>query len=133
MASNRKTSLLIAAIVALAFGALTVLSGGRTLFGGAEARAAMGDAVPFVLWFNFMAGFAYVVAGIGLIRRQRWAVWLSFVILAATVLVLLAFAVHVLQGGAYEMRTVGAMILRAVVWVFISIVAARTILRNMKG
>ena len=133
MASNRKTSLLIAAIVALAFGALTVLSGGRTLFGGAEARAAMGDAVPFVLWFNFMAGFAYVVAGIGLIRRQRWGVWLSFVILAATVLVLLAFAVHVLQGGAYEMRTVGAMILRAVVWVFISIVAARTILRNMKG
>ncbi|MBT4905978.1 MAG: hypothetical protein HOK98_07230 [Rhodospirillaceae bacterium] len=133
MATNRKTGLLIAAIVALAFGALTVLSGGRALFGAAEARAAMGDAVPFVLWFNFMAGFAYVVAGIGLIRRQRWAVWLSFVILAATVLVLLAFAAHVLQGGAYEMRTVGAMILRAVVWVFISIVAARTILRTMKG
>ncbi|MBT7362421.1 MAG: hypothetical protein HN813_10605 [Rhodospirillaceae bacterium] len=133
MATNRKTGLLIAAIVALAFGALTVLSGGRALFGAAEARAAMGDAVPFVLWFNFMAGFAYVVAGIGLIRRQRWAVWLSFVILAATDLVLLAFAAHVLQGGAYEMRTVGAMILRAVVWVFISIVAARTILRTMKG
>ena len=133
MATNRKAGLLIAAIVALAFGALTVLSGGRALFGAAEARAAMGDAVPFVLWFNFMAGFAYVVAGIGLIRRQRWAVWLSFVILAATVLVLLAFAAHVLQGGAYEMRTVGAMILRAVVWVFISIVAARTILRTMKG
>ena len=133
MATNRKTGLLIAAIVALAFGALTVLSGGRALFGAAEARAAMGDAVPFVLWFNFMAGFAYVVAGIGLIRRQRWAVWLSFVILAATVLVLLAFAAHVLQGGAYEMRTVVARILRAVVWVFISIVAARTILRTMKG
>ena len=133
MATNRKTGLLIAAIVALAFGALTVLSGGRALFGAAEARAAMGDAGPFVLWFNFMAGFAYVVAGIGLIRRQRWAVWLSFVILAATVLVLLAFAAHVLQGGAYEMRTVGAMILRAVVWVFISIVAARPILRTMKG
>ena len=53
MTSKRNTGLLIAAIVALLFGALTILSGGRTLFGGLEARAAMGDAVPFVLWFNF--------------------------------------------------------------------------------
>lgn len=49
MASKRNTSLMVAAIVALAFGALTVLSGGRALFGSAEAQAAVGNAVPFVL------------------------------------------------------------------------------------
>ena len=51
-----------AAIVAIVFGALTIISGGRALFGGVD----MGAVVPFVLWFNFLAGFAYVAAGLGL-------------------------------------------------------------------
>ena len=58
MPGQRKTDLWIAAIVAIVFGVLTVVSGGRALFAGAEARAAVGNAVPFVLWFNFLAGFA---------------------------------------------------------------------------
>ena len=127
MASNRNTSLRVAAIVALAFGALTVLSGGRALFGSAEAQAAVGNAVPFVLWFNFLAGFAYIVAGIGLYLRHAPAVWISIGIFASTALVALALAVHMMQGGAFEMRTVGAMILRTGVWVGISVVAWRQI------
>ena len=113
---NRRWGILIAAIVVTLFGLLTVLSGGRALFGGLEARAAVGDAVPFVLWFNFLAGFAYVAAGIGLILQTNWATKLSIAILVATVLVMIAFGVHVLLGGAYEMRTVWAMSLRTVVW-----------------
>ncbi len=53
-------------LVAVAFGLLTIKEGGTILFGGEAARAAAGNYVPFVLWFNFLAGFAYVVAGIGL-------------------------------------------------------------------
>ncbi|WP_170763253.1 hypothetical protein [Ruegeria lacuscaerulensis] len=113
----------IAASVAIVFGALTVFAGGRALFGSEEARAAVGNAVPFVLWFNFLAGFAYVVAGIGLFLRHRPAVWISIGILVATVLVFLAFGAHVLQGNAYEMRTIGAMTLRTGVWSVISVVA----------
>ncbi|EKE68207.1 MULTISPECIES: hypothetical protein [Roseobacteraceae] len=113
---NRRWDILIAAVVVTLFGLLTVLSGGRALFGGLEARAAVGDAVPFVLWFNFLAGFAYVAAGIGLILQTNWATKLSIAILVATVLVMIAFGVHVLLGGAYEMRTVWAMSLRTVVW-----------------
>ena len=123
-------ALIIAAIVAILFGALTVLSGGRALFGGAEARAAVGNAVPFVLWFNFMAGFAYIAAGIALFLRRRAAVVLSLGILAATVLVFLAFGIHVMLGNAYEMRTVGAMILRTCVWAVLSVVALRTVGRS---
>ena len=62
------------AVVAVLFGLLTVFSGGRTLFGGEGARLAAGAIVPFVLWFNFVAGFAYVVCGLGLWKRQRWSV-----------------------------------------------------------
>ena len=98
----------IAAFVAIAFGALTLVSGGRALFGGAD----MGNVVMFVLWFNFLAGFAYILAGIGLWQARPWGATLSLAILAATLLVFAAFGVHVLRSGAYETRTLGAMILR---------------------
>jgi hypothetical protein len=133
MTSNRNTSLTIAAFVALIFGALTVFSGGRALFGDAQAQAAVGNAVGFVLWFNFLAGFAYILAGIGLFLRHRPAVWISLGILASTALVGVVFGIHVLQGGAFEMRTVGAMILRTGVWAVISVVALRHIAKPSVG
>jgi len=112
-------TLRIAGGVAIAFGVLTVFSGGRTLLGSAD----MGAVVPFVLWFNTMAGLAYVVAGLGLWQGRRWAWPLSFVIFAATLLVFAAFGLHVAKGGAFEMRTVYAMALRSAVWGWIAWVA----------
>ena len=126
-ANSGSRAVTIAAVVAIAFGVLSVFSGGRALFGGEAARAAIGDAVPFVLWFNFLAGFAYIVAGIGLFLRHQPAVWVSVGILVSTALVMLVFGVHVMQGGAYEMRTAGAMILRTGVWAVISVIAVRGI------
>lgn len=106
--------------IAVAFGIATILSGGRVLFGGEAARASAGAYVSFVLWFNFAAGFAYVVAGAGLLLWRPWAARLSLAIAAATVAVAIAFAIHVLGGGAFEMRTVGAMALRGAVWIIIA-------------
>jgi hypothetical protein len=133
MARTRNNSLNAAAIVALVFGALTVFSGGRALFGGAEAQAAVGNAVDFVLWFNFLAGFAYMLAGVGLFLQHRPAVWISLGILTSTALVGIAFGVHMLQGGAFESRTVGAMILRTAVWAVISVVAFRHIAKPRRS
>lgn len=116
---------LAAAIVAVLFGAVTILSGGRALFGGIEARAALGDIVPFVLWFNFIAGFSYVGAGIGLFLWKRWASYLAALIAIGTVAVFAALAIHMAAGGAYEPRTVGAMVLRAGVWVVLALMAYR--------
>ena len=109
----------IAAVIALAFGLLTILSGGRALFGGAD----MGAVVGFVLIFNFVAGFAYVLAGIGLWRGARWAPGLSVAILIATLVVFAAFGWHVISGRPYEARTMGATTLRTVVWAAISAIA----------
>ena len=109
----------IAGGVAIAFGVLTIFSGGRTLLGSAD----MGAVVPFVLWFNTLAGLAYVVAGLGLWQGRRWAWPLSFAIFAATLLVFAAFGLHVARGGAFEMRTVYAMALRSAVWGWIAWVA----------
>jgi hypothetical protein len=81
--------------------------------------------VPFVLWFNFLAGFAYVGAAVGLARGRRWAALLSLAIAAATALAFLALGAHVLGGGAFEQRTVAAMTLRTGVWAAIAASACR--------
>jgi hypothetical protein len=111
----------VAALVAIVFGVMTIISGGQALFGGAD----MGAVVPFVLMFNFAAGFAYVLAGAGLWRGTRWAPALSAGIALATAVVFAAFLWHVWQGWAYEARTMGAMILRTGVWIAITAAAIR--------
>jgi hypothetical protein len=118
---------MVAAGVAVVFGILTIVSGGRALFGGAEAQAAVGDAVPFVLWFNFLSGFVYVLAGTGIAMGRRWAVTLSIGLAVAIAVVFALLGLHVYQGAAFEMRTVGAMTLRLLVWVAIAAVASRHI------
>lgn len=126
MAGNptvRRRWLLAASLVAVAFGLLTLKEGGTVLFGGREAHAAAGRVVPFVLWFNFAAGFAYVAAGVGLWLQRRWALWLAIAIAASTATVFAAFGVHVLGGGAHETRTVVAMTLRTLVWAALAVIA----------
>ena len=115
-------------LVAIGFGLMTVQAGGTVLFGNDAARSAAGHYVPFVLWFNFLAGFAYVVAGVGLWLERRWAAWLALVVAAATALVFAAFGVHVLAGGEYELRTVAAMSLRTLVWAVIALIARRRLM-----
>jgi len=63
----------IAGGFALLFGALTVVSGGFVLFGGQTAMQLAGNVVRFVVWFNFLAGAAYMAVGIGMFLRKRWA------------------------------------------------------------
>ena len=107
------------------FGGLTILSGGLVMFGGEAAQVAGGDAVPFVLWFNFLSGFVYVVAGVGIAKRQRWATMLAIALAVAIAVVFALFGLHVFRGAAFEMRTVGAMALRLLVWIAIAIIATR--------
>ena len=117
-------------LVAVGFGLLTIREGGATLFGGEAAQSSAGGYVPFVLWFNFLAGFAYVAAGTGLWHWQRWAAWLAVVIAAATAFVFAAFGAHVHAGGAFEMRTVIAMSFRTLVWVAIAAISWRSLSRG---
>ncbi len=126
----RGLSIRVISLIAIAFGLLTIKEGGTILFGDATARAAAGHYVPFVLWFNFLAGFAYVVAGVGLWLRQRWAVWLAAAIALATAVTFVAFGMHVASGGAYEQRTMIAMSARTLVWIAIAAIAWRGLMRT---
>jgi hypothetical protein len=104
------------ATIALVFSLLTISSGGQVIFGSDQARSAAGNYMPFIVWFNFVAGFAYVVAGIGLATVQVWAGRLALVIAIATALAFLIFGIFAITGTPYELRTVGAMTLRTGLW-----------------
>ena len=121
--SGRAIWMRVISLIAIGFGLLTLQEGGAVLFVDGVARQAAGHYVPFVLWFNFLAGFTYIVAGVGLWMRWRWAMWLAVAIAVASALVFLAFGVHVYLGGAWERRTVIAMTLRTLVWAGIATMA----------
>jgi hypothetical protein len=107
-----------AALIAVVFGAATIFSGGRVLF--ADGAAGAGDYLPYIVWFNFLAGFAYIAAGIGLWLRKPWAAGMSLALALLTALFFAALGGHIAAGAAYEMRTVAAMALRTVLWVAIA-------------
>lgn len=125
--SGRPRWAIAAGILAVVFGVATVFEGGSMLFGRPEIRASAGNIVPFVLWFNFIAGFAYLMAGLGLLLWKRWAAQLSVGIAVTTLTVFAAFGVHVALDGAFEPRTVGAMLLRSMVWLAIAVFSCRAL------
>ena len=109
-------------LIAVVFGLVTIKAGGMVLFTEGEAHQAAGDYVLFVLWFNFLAGFAYITAGIGLWLQRSWTVLLAMLIAVFTLLVFIALGVHIYSAGAYEMRTVGAMSMRSITWMGIALI-----------
>jgi len=131
--AKRSMGTWIVTAVAVAFGLLTIKAGGAVLFIGGEYRQQAGNYVPFVLWFNFLAGFAYLVAGIGLWKRQRWAAWLAIMIVAASVLVFVLLGLHINNGGSYEVRTVIAMGARCSIWAIIALFSYWTMLRKYRS
>jgi hypothetical protein len=102
--------------VIIIFGALTVISGGKSLF--IESR---GEIVPLVLWFNFIAGFLYLIAGISVFKLKTCVKKLAIVLATLNVFVLLYLVNHIIQGGLYENKTLVAMSFRTAFWVFFAI------------
>ncbi len=120
-----------AALFAGLFGVATIVAAGSVLFG----KPAGGDPdamVPFVVWFNFAAGFVYVAAAFGLALARRWSIALALALALATAAVFTAFGLYVAAGGALHTRTVYALGLRTCVWVGITLLAA-WLLRRRPG
>ena len=116
MKTSRSVGTWVVSIIAIIFGLLTLKSGGEVLFIDGAGREAAGNYVPYVLWFNFLMGALYIVAGIGLWLQKTWAVWLSVFIAITTLIVFSLLGINIFLGGLFEQRTVGAMILRSGVW-----------------
>ncbi|QFT01541.1 hypothetical protein FIV06_29190 (plasmid) [Labrenzia sp. THAF191b] len=123
------SGLRMAGAAAAVFGVMTVVSGGTVLFGGDQLSRLAGNVVSFVLWFNFLAGFAYAMTGLGLWFARGWARWMAIAILIGTAIVLCAFLVYVSQGGPHETRTLVALIFRTGFWAIVTSTALRAVIR----
>lgn len=130
VAKRRRALLRVLGVVGILFGLMTLREGGAVLFVDGAAREAAGDYVPFVLWFNFLAGFVYIAAGLGLWLGQAWGTRVALGIAVATFMVFGALGVYIASGGAFETRTVVAMTLRSTIWLIISFVAWRLLVRS---
>ena len=133
MKPDRSIGIWIMTAIAMAFGLLTIKSGGSVLFVDGIAREEAGNYVPFVLWFNFLAGFAYLLAAAGLFMRKNWAAWISIFIAVSTIVVFVLLGLHILNDGLYEVRTVVAKSLRTAVWTLIATFAYSKIIRRTDG
>ena len=119
--SNLATKVL--AGIALLFGIATLVSGGNALFDLYRTETSTAKIVPFVLHFNFAAGFAYIATGAGLMLKRGWAPISALAGAAATAIVVLGLVGWILAGNAYEMRTVVAMSLRTAFWSSLAIIS----------
>lgn len=127
--TKRPPSVWAATIIAVVFGLASIKSGGSVLFIDGEFRQQVGNYVPFVVWFNFLAGFAYLIAGIGLWKGQRWSVWLAALIAVTTLVTFALLGVYIVSGGSYEQRTIIAMSFRSLLWIAIAVLAWKTLLK----
>ncbi|RDH80783.1 MAG: hypothetical protein DIZ80_17320 [endosymbiont of Galathealinum brachiosum] len=119
--TDKPVAIWVISIIAVVFGLLTIKSGGSVIFIDGIDRKNAGNYIPFVVWFNFLAGFAYVIAGTGLFMKKSWAARLSFLITISTLIIFILLGLHILNNQAYETRTVIAMSLRTTIWTLISI------------
>jgi hypothetical protein len=94
-ARRRRWGRWLAGALAIGFGVATLIEGSHVAFGGPAARAAAEPVVPFVLYFNLVAGAAYVAAGVGAVRGRGWALTLARALAATTLLVFAAFVLIV--------------------------------------
>lgn len=113
-------------LAAAAFGILTVFAGFSVIFGGDTTAALAGDVVTPVLWFNAVSGLVYIAAGVCIFRDLPCAGRLANGLTIALGIIGVNLAWHIASGGAFEPRTVGAMVFRFAFWAAIAVYWHRT-------
>lgn len=111
----QKKSVWIGSVIFI-FGLMTILAGGRSLF-TESGIATRGNIVPLVLWFNFIAGFFYLLTSISVFKMKICVKKLSVTLAVSNTLVLAYLLNHIFQGQLYEYKTLIAMIFRTLFWI----------------
>ena len=107
---------IIAGVLAILFGFMTLKEGGTLLFGGPEALKEAGNVVPWVLYYNFTAGFVYLATGVLTLEDRPIAKRLALGLAVVNLLVLSSLIIYIFTGGLYMERTPVAMAFRTGFW-----------------
>ncbi|MDR9457116.1 MAG: hypothetical protein RI572_06875 [Salegentibacter sp.] len=107
----------------LVFTLVTLYLSSSIIFDWFELREAQGDYVLFVVWVNFIAALIYLVALFGFFRYKKWT---RKVLGVAALMIFAAFIgllFHIDSGGAYELETIRALVLRFIITTGFAILA----------
>lgn len=115
------------AFILAAFGGLTIFMAGSVIFDLFGIRAKEGNFVPFIVWTNFIAGWAYLAAAYGFVKEKKWTFGLLISFLVVLIAAFVGLKMHIEAGGIYEERTVKAMMFRMGVTTVMAIIAFLTI------
>lgn len=110
----------LAAAVAVLFGVVTIVAGGRVLLGSDPGYTVFRP----LLIYNTAMGIAYVAAGIVIWRSLGWGRYAAGAIFLLNLVVLLGIIVLYRSGRAVAVESLRAMTLRTVVWLVLFAAAA---------
>lgn len=122
----------IPAFILAAFGGLTVFMSGSVILDLFDIRAKEGNYVPFIVWTNQLAGWAYLVAVYGFITKQKWTFRILLSVLIVLVIAFIGLKMHINAGGIFEEKTVKAMMFRMTITAVMAGIAYFTINKNKK-
>ena len=111
---------MLAVAIAILFGVMTLFAGGRVLLGVDPGYIVFRP----LLIYNFTMGFAYIAAGVTLLRVVRQGKYAAGAIFGLNTLALLGIVTVYARGGEVAVDSLRAMTLRTVVWLVIFLIAA---------
>lgn len=113
----------VLATILFAFGLLTVFLTGSVLLDLFGMREKEGHYVIAIVWANLIAGLVYLLTAYGVIKEEKWTVNTLLIALSVLIIGQILFFAHVVNGGLYETKTVGAMIFRIAFTVLLAVLA----------
>lgn len=98
-----------------AFGMLTLFLSSSVIFDVFNIRAQQGNYVLFIVWANFFSGILFLIAAFASFKRKIWSHVPVIVSLGILGIAFAGLMIYISASGAYETKTVGAMIFRMTV------------------
>lgn len=108
----KKVITFIPIVFLIAFALLTLFLSSSIIFDWFGIRAKEGNYVLMVVWANFLCSLLYLLSSYGFIMQRRWTFKLLIVAALILILALFGLVIHIYVGGAFETKTIWAMIFR---------------------
>lgn len=105
-------TILLAFLLGL-FGALTFYLSTSVILDLFGVRESEGQYVLFVVWANWVSSVLYFTAVYGILKKRKWAFYVLLASIGILLVAEIGLQVHISNGGAYEQKTVFALLFRA--------------------
>jgi hypothetical protein len=110
----------ISAIFLAFFGLISLFMTTSIIFDLFEIREKEGHYIPFIVYANFVCSFIYLFSSYGLFTKNKYTTGCLFVAAGILLIAYIALIVHIQFGGAFELKTVKAMLARTSITILLA-------------